>query len=122
MESGRDSARARHGGGADRTPDLEWIDLFNIMREEPIAARGALAFGLKPVAKAIRGLGLIETDRGDSQVDGFGAIVDAWSRQKEARDRGVSMAELPLMREIAEYNHIDCKAMMEIVRYLRANH
>lgn len=55
-------------------------------------------------------------------MDGFGAMVGAWSCQKEARDRGVSMAELPLMREIAEYNHIDCKAMTEIVRYLRANH
>lgn len=64
LESGRDSARARHGGGADRTPDLEWIDLFKIMGEDPIAVRGALAFGLNPMAKAIRGLGLIETDWG----------------------------------------------------------
>ena len=101
---------------------MEWIDLFKVMREDPIAARGALAFGLKPMAEAIRGLGLIETDWEDGQVDGFGAMVDEWICQKEARDRGVSMAELPLMREIAEYNHIDCKAMMEIVRYLRANH
>ena len=32
------------------------------------------------------------------------------------------MTELPLMHEIVSYNEVDCKVMMEIVRYLRANH
>ena len=32
------------------------------------------------------------------------------------------MTGLPLMDEIARYNEVDCKVMMEIVRYLRANH
>ena len=32
------------------------------------------------------------------------------------------MTELPLMQEIIRYNEVDCKVMMEIVRYLRTNH
>ena len=32
------------------------------------------------------------------------------------------MAGLPLMDEISDYNEVDCKVMMEIVRYLRTNH
>ena len=41
---------------------------------------------------------------------------------KRPGGKGVSMAELPLMEEIARYNEVDCKVMMEIVRYLRTNH
>jgi hypothetical protein len=26
------------------------------------------------------------------------------------------------MQEIVQYNEIDCKAMMEIIRYMRENH
>lgn len=36
--------------------------------------------------------------------------------------QGVSMTKLPLMNEVARDNEVDCKVMMEIVRYLRANH
>ena len=32
------------------------------------------------------------------------------------------MTELTLMREITRYNEVDCKVMMEIVRYLRERH
>ena len=31
------------------------------------------------------------------------------------------LLNLELMQEIRDYNEVDCKAMMEIVRYLRAN-
>ena len=84
--------------------------------------RGALGFGLKAVANAMHSQGLIETDWDDSPVDGLGAMVGAWRCGEEARRRGVPMTSLPLMDEIARYNEVDCKVMMEIVRYLRANH
>ena len=32
------------------------------------------------------------------------------------------MTNLPLMDDIARYNEVDCKVMMEIISYLRANH
>ena len=66
--------------------------------------------------------GLIETDWADSQVDGLGAMVGAWRCDTEAQQKGMSMTELPLMREIADYNEVDCRVMMEIVHYLRASH
>ena len=49
-------------------------------------------------------------------------MVGAWRCDEEAREKGVPMSQLPLMVEIARYNEVDCKVMMEIVRYLRANH
>ena len=92
------------------------------MRKEPVTVKGALGFGLKAVATAMHSQGWIETDWADSPVDGLGAMVGAWRCDAEARQRGVSMATLPLMGEIAEYNQVDCEAMMEIVRYLRNHH
>ena len=32
------------------------------------------------------------------------------------------LTDLELMQEIAAYNEVDCKVMMEIVAYLRAKH
>ena len=32
------------------------------------------------------------------------------------------MTQVGLMDEIEQYNEVDCKVMMEIVAYLRANH
>ena len=83
--------------------------------------RGALNFGLKAFAKAMHSEDLIDTSWGHTKVDGLGAMTGAWWRDEEAGSRGVSLMDIELMQEIAEYNEVDCKVMMEIVRYLRAN-
>ena len=125
LENAYNSAKVRHQKRAD-WPKLGWLDWYDflqkVMREEPVAVRGALGFGLKAVANAMHSYGLIETSWADSPVDGLGAMIGAWRCDEEARRRGVSMTELLLMEEIARYNEVDCKVMMEIVHYLRANH
>ena len=116
------SAKARHQEHAN-WPELGWYDfLTKVMREEPVVVRGALGFGLKAVANALHSHGLIETDWADSPIDGLEAMVGAWRCDEEAKAKGVPMSQLPLMNEVARYNEVDCKVMMEIVRYLRANH
>lgn len=117
------SARERHGWPAG-WPELNWYDFWGeVMLKEPVVVRGALGFGLKSVARAMRRHGLIETDWDDNNpVDGLGAMVGAWRCDVEARRLVIPMGELTLMKAIADYNQVDCKAIMEIVRYLRANH
>ena len=116
------SAKARHQEYAD-WPELGWYDfLRKVMLEEPVVVRGAMGFGLKAVANSLHSHGLIETDWADSPIDGLGAMVGAWRCDEEARGKGVPMSQLPLMNEVARYNEVDCKVMMEIVRYLRAKH
>ncbi len=121
FEKAYDSARARQ-----RRPDwpsLNWFDfLQRVVRAEPIVLRGALAFGLKAVAKAMHAHGLIETLWGDGPADGLGAMVGAWWCAEESRRTGVPMSRIDLMQDIICYNEVDCKVMMEIVRYLRENH
>ena len=122
IENAHNSARNRHGEHAD-WPQLGWYDfLQNVMRKEPIVVRGAMGFGLKSMANAMRANGLIETGWEDSQVDGLGAMVGAWRCDAVARENGVPMSDIGLMDEITRYNEVDCRVMMEIVRYLRMNH
>ena len=122
LETNHNSARKRHKERSD-WPTLGWYDfLTEVMREEPVVVRGALGFGLKAIANAMHSHGCIETDWADSPIDGLGAIVGAWRCDEEAREQGLSMTALPLMNQIARYNEVDCKVMMEIVRFLRENH
>ena len=117
------SARHRHGGRADWPDDLNWYDfLSKVVQPEGVAVKDAWGFGLKSVASAMRKHGMIDTDWADSPVDGLGAMVGAWRCDGEARKKGTSMAEEPLMKDIADYNEVDCRVMMEIIRYLRSNH
>ena len=121
FERSYDSAKARQ-----RRPDwpsLNWFDfLQRVVRAEPVVVRGTLAFGLKAVAKAMHTHGLIETLWRDGPTDGLGAMVGAWWCAEEAQRTGVPMSRIDLMQDIICYNEVDCKVMMEIVRYLRENH
>jgi hypothetical protein len=120
-EKAYESAKARHPEKG--WPDLTWFDLWDkVFRAEPVMVRGAMGFGLKAVAKALHGHGLIETSWGESKVDGLGAMVGAWWCDAEARAQGVSMRSIPLMAEITAYNEVDCKVMMEIITVLREGH
>ena len=121
METSYNAAVKRHPGNS--WPKLRWFDfLSNVMRVEPVVVRGAMNFGLKSVARAMKSHGYIQTIWEDGPTDGLGAMVGAWWSAGEAQRLGVDMAQVDLMREIERYNEVDCKVMMEIVAYLRANH
>ena len=120
-EEAYDSARERHPEKG--WPKARWFDLWNrVVRREPVVVRGALNFGLKTFARAMHANGLIETSWGASNVDGLGAMTGAWWCESEVEAHGGKLTELELMQDIAAYNEVDCKVMMEIVAYLRANH
>ncbi len=121
LETAYNSAANRH---ADRSwPRPRWFDfLGRVIRAEPVVVRGALGFGLKSMAQAMHAEGLIETSWPEGIPDGLSAAVGAWRSQEDAAALGVPLAEAPLMQDIAAYNEVDCKVVMEIVRYLRAQH
>jgi hypothetical protein len=121
LETAYNAATRRHPD--HEWPRLNWFDfLKNVIKEEPVVVRGAMGFGLKAIAKALHQHGLIGTRWADGPVDGLGAMVGAWWCAGEAANLERAMHELDLMHEIQAYNEVDCKAMMEIVRYLRAHH
>lgn len=106
--------------GSPTWPTLPWVDLLKeVIKKQPVTVRGAFSFGLKAIAKALHGHALIETVWHDGSTDGLGAMTGAWWCHREAQRLNVSMQELDLMKEIALYNEIDCRAMAEVVTYFR---
>lgn len=104
-------------------PHPNWFDfLTRVVRPEPVVVRGAHGFGLQTVTKAMHAAGLVETLWGDGPTDGMGAMIGAWWCDAEAERLSCRLIDIELMQDISSYNEVDCKAMMEIVRYLRAAH
>lgn len=96
----------------------QWTDLYNLFQQEPIVLRGCFKFGLKPIAKAMRGHGMIKTSI-ESQCDsGMTAMINAANCYKTS----THPATCETMLDIAKYNEFDCKVLWEILSYLRANH
>ena len=130
LETAFDAAVKRHQAtGWQHTrkqeawPHPNWFDYLNkVMKREPVVVRGAHGFGLKAVTNAMHDLGLVETRWDEGPADGLGAMVGAWTCDWEAKREGGSMRDLALMKGIERYNEVDCKAMMELIRYLRRHH
>lgn len=121
FETAYNSAKERHPDKNWASP--RWFDFLNrVVKLEPIVVRGAMAFGLKAVAKAMHELGFIETLWKDGPADGLGAMVGAWWCQDESRRIGKALPEIDLMGEIMQYNEVDCRVMMEAIRYFRQHH
>ena len=118
LETAYNSARVRH---PDRHwPNLGWYDLYTrVFVAEPVVVKGAFAFGLKQIARAMQAHGLIATAWGEGLADGAGAMAGAWSAAAEARARGRRLSESAVMTEIGRYNEVDCRVMAEILDYLR---
>ena len=74
-----------HTRKGEEWPHPNWFDfLVKVVREEPLAVRGAHGFGLKAVTNAMHDLGLVETRWDEGPADGLGAMVGAWWCDREA--------------------------------------
>ena len=84
--------------------------------------RGGFGFGLKSIANGMHSHGLIETAWGAGPTDGLGAMVGAWWAASESKRLDCSLGKVHIISEIQDYNEVDCKVMMEIIKYLRTYH
>jgi hypothetical protein len=117
------SAVSRHRDKSSEWTQPFWFDfLKQVIKAEPVVIRGAFAFGLKAIATALYDHGFIKTCWESGPTDGLGAMVGAWSCATECKANGTVLTDHPLMREIANYNEVDCRVMMEVVEFLRASH
>jgi len=115
------SAIDRHLLSEDNLPN--WFDfLGHVMKAEPVIVKNSFGFGLKSVATSMYKNKIIDTVWKDGPVDGLGAMVGAWWCNSTIKKSGRALLDVELMRQIVEYNEVDCKVMMEIVTYLREYH
>ena len=113
---------------ADRHPDwrlpegLGWLDpLEAVVHRVPVGVAGAWGFGLKSIAKGMHAAGLIPTVWGDGPADGLGAMAAAFAADRAAAAGGRTLIDAPYMRDVAAYNEVDCRAMAEVLAWLREN-
>lgn len=119
FETAYQAARMRHRDAA-WPAELPWFDVLErVIRTEPVAVTGAFNFGLKSIAKAMHGAGLIAAVWADDAIDGLGAMVGTWLAARQAVATGTPLSAHPLMVKIASYNEVDCRAMSEIIGWLR---
>ena len=93
-----------------------------MIKAEPVVVRGAMAFGLKAVARALHQHRCIQTLWGDGPADGLGAMVGAWWAYEAAASTGQTVQDIDLMQQIVAYNEVDCRVMYEAVDYFRSHH
>lgn len=102
--------------------NLKWFDMLNVFKKEPIVIKDCLNFGLKDVAKAMYKHGFIKTTWKNSIFSsGTNAMIYAYNEYKKYKNLNENIKYSHIMQNIAEYNHIDCKVIYEIINYLRKN-
>jgi len=130
------ATNTRHGNiWSNWIHTVQFIDFCDIVKKEPVVIKGAKNFGLKDVAKAMRKHGFIMSSWSkDGPSDGLSAMFEA-AEYYRFMDRYTKMTKDDQIKNhdnysehihnflnITKYNEVDCKAMMEIIDYLRVNH
>jgi predicted RecB family nuclease len=117
-----------HNSAEDRHPtwrlpaDLGWFDaLDGLVHRVPVGVVGAWGYGLKAIAKGMHQAGLIATVWADGPADGLGAMAAAYEADRRAAQEGATLYDYDFLRATAAYNEVDCRAMAEVVEWLRAN-
>lgn len=123
--------KARNNGGIFNDSNFSFYDLNQVFISEPITIKGALNFSLKTVAKALHKYKLINScwDNSSPCSNGLKAmlmankIYDNIEKDKIVYNNTeddiyieelINVLDEPIMKEIINYNEIDCKVMWEI--------
>ena len=108
-------AAERHG--LERLASLPWVDIQKPFHEGPIALPGAWEFGLKSVAAAVGSYSPEHRVDWPKELGaGLAAMVMGWAMYQQSKPL-VDTCEMDM---ISQYLEIDCKAMWQVLRWLRA--
>ena len=98
--------------------ELNFVDVMQIFKEEPITIKGCFNFGLKDVSKSLYKLGFINTTWKDD-MDGRIAMLEAVEGMKKAKKERKNFKETEIVKNIKEYNYVDVQVINEILFFLR---
>lgn len=115
--------------GSDIEPDidlmkteLQWFDLSECFKNNPIVINGCFKFGLKEIAGRLSELGLIQSSwqfSNSSCSNGNMAMIMAQKAYQMSKQMGTPIVQNPIMKEIMEYNKIDCMVIHEIIDFIK---
>jgi len=101
-------------------PEIELIDLCIYFKKEPIVIQGCFGYGLKEIAKYLYNHNLIEHCWEDD-LNGLDAMYLLLQFAKKANENKIPMKRYSKIKEIVNYNDMDCRVVYDIVMYLRTN-
>jgi flagellar biosynthesis regulator FlbT len=90
---------------------LNFIDLLDIFKTEPIIVKDAFSYGLKDIVKSLHKHGIIK-QIWEEEMNGKEAMVQALEEYNTKQKTKV-------MKLIEKYNYYDCKVIEEILNILR---
>lgn len=91
----------------------DWIDLCRIFSQTPILIKNCFNFKLKPIAKEMKRMKMIDIECPELCSSGYDSITIArrYYRHYTSED----------FRILEAYNHFDCTVMYEILEFLKKN-
>ncbi|MBD62909.1 MAG: hypothetical protein CMD68_02380 [Gammaproteobacteria bacterium] len=98
-------------------PEYKLINVLDYFRMEPIIVQGVFKFGLKSIGKALYKNNLIQTtwEENDNGLDSMLQFKDIC----RAHTKNIPLKRHLGIKEIIDYNRIDCQVLYEIVELLR---
>ena len=104
----------------DNIPELFFYDLYKLFYDNNIVIKGSLNFSLKSIAKSMYKNNMIKSNwnTSNSCSNGLNAMLYAYKLYERLN---IVTQKEPIMKDIIEYNKIDCKVLWEIISYLRNN-
>jgi hypothetical protein len=94
---------------------INWTDMCNIFKQESIVIKGCFGFGLKEICRTMKGHNMISTKLESECNNGMMAMIKAINCYKSVDNP----SESPIMKDIEKYNEYDCKALFDIMNFLR---
>ena len=91
--------------------DLNFIDLLDVFKTEPIIIKDCFSYGLKDVVKSLHKYGIIK-EIWEEEMNGKEAMIKAWENYNNKDKNNV-------MENIKKYNYYDCKVIDNILIFLR---
>ena len=101
-------------------PEYILIDLLDHFRLEPIIVQGVFQFGLKSIGKALYNNGLINTTWNNNNDNGLDAMIKFKEICKKTKK--IPLKRYLEIKDIIDYNHIDCKVLQEIYSLLKKHY
>ena len=98
-------------------PKYQLINVLDYFRMEPIIVQGVFKFGLKSIGKALYKHGLIKTTW-DENDNGLDAMIQ-FKELCQNHNRRIPLKRYLEIKDIINYNRIDCQVLYEIVELLR---
>ena len=98
-------------------PEYRLINILDYFRMEPIIVQGIFKFGLKSVGKALYNHGLINTTWGEND-NGLESMIQ-FKQICKNNNKQIPLKRYLEIKNIIEYNRIDCQVLYEIVELLR---